>query len=239
MLRDYWGACTSLTYSVPRSTLRRLVYASLFLHLVFSSLPRRVRPIHRVRQPWLAASANNHPCCRPPGAFMGFYRHFDISREMCALSPIHSPCAVPYAVLADKSRLQSIESRSAFPAPYTTLRPSRPFQVILVTAEALRFVERRRGRRSATAPPPNPAPPLRSTRRRTILGVCFICPARSRCCRTDGRTALLVLMDIETTRTPTQEPGLQSLLARGARQRRSVAFLRCFADRFATVRLAL
>ena len=55
----------------------------------------------------------------------------------------------------------------------------------------------------------------------------------------DGRTALLVLMDIETTRAPTQEPGLQSLLARGARQRRSVAFLRCFADRFATVRLAL
>ena len=46
-------------------------------------------------------------------------------------------------------------------------------------------------------------------------------------------------MDIETTRAPTQEPGLQSLLARGARQRRSVAFLRCFADRFATVRLAL
>ena len=51
--------------------------------------------------------------------------------------------------------------------------------------------------------------------------------------------ALLVLMDIEKTRAPTQEPGLQSLLARGARQRRSVAFLRCFADRFATVRLAL
>ena len=90
---------------------------------------------------------------------MGFYRHFDISREMCALSPIHSPFAVPYAVLADKSRIQSIESSRAFPAPYTTLRPSRPFQVILVTAEALRFVERRRGRRSATAPPPNPAPP--------------------------------------------------------------------------------
>ena len=67
--------------------------------------------------------------------------------------------APPYAVLADKSRLQSIESRSAFPAPYTTLRPSRPFEVILVTAEALRFVERRRGRRSAIAPPPNPAPP--------------------------------------------------------------------------------
>ena len=159
MLRDYWGACTSLTYSVPRSTLRRLVYASLFLHLVFSSLPRRVRPIHRVRQPWLAASANNHHCCRPPGALTGFYRHFDISRDMCALSPIHSPFAVPYAVLADKSRIQSIESSRAFPVPYTTLRPSRPFQVILVTAEALRFVERRRGRRSATAPPPNPAPP--------------------------------------------------------------------------------
>ena len=46
-------------------------------------------------------------------------------------------------------------------------------------------------------------------------------------------------MDIETTRAPTQEPGLQSLLARGARQRRSVAFLCCFADRFVTVRLAL
>ena len=55
--------------------------------------------------------------------------------------------------------------------------------------------------------------------------------------RTDG--AACALMDIETTRAPTQEPGLQSLLARGARQRRSVAFLRCFADRFATVRLAL
>ena len=67
--------------------------------------------------------------------------------------------APPYAVLADKSRIQSIESGRAFPAPYTALRPSRPFQVILVTAEALRFVERRRGRRSATAPPPNPAPP--------------------------------------------------------------------------------
>lgn len=77
------------------------------------------------------------------------------------------------------------------------------------------------------------------THRRAALGVYFICPARSRCCRTDGWTALLVLMDIETTRAPTQEPGLQSLLARGARQRRSVAFLRCFADRFATVRLAL
>ena len=61
MLRDYWGACTSLTYSVPRSTLRRLVYASLFLHLVFSSLPRRVRPIPRVHQRWLAASADNFP----------------------------------------------------------------------------------------------------------------------------------------------------------------------------------
>ena len=191
MLRDYWGACTSLTYSVPRSTLRRLVYASLFLHLVFSSLPRRVRPIHRVRQPWLAASANNHPCCRPPGAFMGFYRHFDISREMCALSPIHSPFAVPYAVLADKSRIQSIESSRAFPAPYTTLRPSRPFQVILVTAEALRFVERRRGRRSATAPPPNPAPPyavladVRSSA--SALSVRRVPDAAA---RTDGRRCL-------------------------------------------------
>ena len=149
-LRDYWGARTSLTSSTPRSTLLRLVYVSLFLHLVFSSLPRRVRPIHRVRQPWLAASANNHHCCRPPGALMGFYRHFDISREMCALSPIHSPFAVPYAVLADKSRIQSIESSRAFPAPYTTLRPFRLFQVILVTAEAIRFV---RGA-AVVAPPP-------------------------------------------------------------------------------------
>ena len=59
--RGYWGARTSLTSSIPRSTLLRLVYVSREVHLVFSSLPRRVRPIHRVRQPWLAASANNHP----------------------------------------------------------------------------------------------------------------------------------------------------------------------------------
>ena len=84
------------------------------------------------------------------------FRHFE--RDVCAEShPL--TFAVPYAVLADKSRIQSIESSRAFPAPSTTLRPSRPVQVILVTAEALRFVERCRGRRSATAPPPNPAPP--------------------------------------------------------------------------------
>ena len=59
--RGHWGARTSLTSSTPRSTLLRLVYVSLFLHLVFSSFPCRVRPIHRVRQPWLAASAKNHP----------------------------------------------------------------------------------------------------------------------------------------------------------------------------------
>ena len=79
----------------------------------------------------------------------------DVSRALLR-NPTLRP---PHAVLADKSRIQSIESGRAFPAPYTTLRPSRPFQVILVTAKALRFVERRRGRRSATAPQPNPAPP--------------------------------------------------------------------------------
>ena len=52
----------------------------------------------------------------------------------------------------------------------------------------------------------------------------------------DGRTALLVLMDIEKTPAPTQEPGLQSLLACGAWQRRYMTFI---VDRFATVRLAL
>ena len=43
-------------------------------------------------------------------------------------------------------------------------------------------------------------------------------------------------MDIEKTPAPTQEPGLQSLLACGARQRRYMTFI---VDRFATARLAL
>ena len=59
--RDYWGARTSLICSIPRSTLLRLVTCPLFLRLVFSSLPRRVRPIPRVHQRWLAASADNFP----------------------------------------------------------------------------------------------------------------------------------------------------------------------------------
>ena len=59
--RDYWGARTSLTSSIPRSTLLRSVTCPLFLRLVFSSLPRRVRPIPRVHQRWLAASADNFP----------------------------------------------------------------------------------------------------------------------------------------------------------------------------------
>ena len=70
---------------------------------------REGRPISRARllfypairvdsptSPAVACSVRKQPsCCRPPGAFMGFYRHFDISREMCALSPIHSPLRSP------------------------------------------------------------------------------------------------------------------------------------------------
>ena len=59
--RGHWGARTSLISSIPRSTLLRLVTCPLFLRLVFSSLPRRVRPIPRVHQRWLAASADNFP----------------------------------------------------------------------------------------------------------------------------------------------------------------------------------
>jgi hypothetical protein len=123
--RGYWGARTSLTSSIPRSTLLRLVYVSREVHLVFSSLPRRVRPTAHLRPRYVSVSKQH--VWLPPGAFLrGLYRHFDISREVCSLIPIHSPSAAPYAVLANKSGIQSIESCRAFPAPYTALRPSRP-----------------------------------------------------------------------------------------------------------------
>ena len=63
----------------PSQHSPRLVYVSLFLHLAFSSLPRRVRSFTEFASRGLQRPQTTI-CCRPPGAFMGFYRHFDISR---------------------------------------------------------------------------------------------------------------------------------------------------------------
>ena len=93
--RGYWGARTSLTSSIPRSTLLRLVYVSREVHLVFSSLPRRVRPT-----PFFARGGRiSVETARLAASWRllreGLYRHFDISRASAPdphpLAPFASP----------------------------------------------------------------------------------------------------------------------------------------------------
>ena len=97
--RGYWGA------RAHRSSLLSLAVLSygwftcpLFLHLAFSSLPRRVRPTAHLRPRYVSVSKQH--VWLPPGAFLrGLYRHFDISTVQRVLTDPHplSPFAVPYA----------------------------------------------------------------------------------------------------------------------------------------------
>ena len=130
--RGYWGARTSLTSSIPRSTHLREI---LGVHFVDASAPDA------------AARMDVATAC------VGALRNPSRPRR----SPAYSPSS-PAARGSVATSLYQLSLRNG------------------TRGSALRFVERRRGHRSATAPPPLrhlTLRPLRSTRRRTILGVHF------------------------------------------------------------------